>query len=303
MSHMKKNILSITYWLWLLLPTLFMSCEKSEYSFGDIVAPSGLTLTTTVEGADATNPNGNGSGRVSINTKADKALTYKIDFGDGNVQMVSSGVVTYKYGTPGVNQYVITVSAIGTGGTVTNLSKKVSVFVAFVIPSTILQNLTGSGSKVWVCDKDADAHFGVGPSDGFAPIWYAAPANSRSADGFYDDEITFSRDATNQVSMDVDNKGMSFFIGAAVSFYGFSGGEGQYPLATKGVKKLTFMDATSASTPANSTRIQFTVPDKGIVCVGVGGKTYEILSITATSMNLRTIGVDGLAWYQKLKAK
>ena len=278
-------------------------CEKAEYNFGDIITPTGLTLTATVEGVNASNPDGNGTGRVQITTKADKALSYKIDFGDGNSQLVPSGSINYKYATPGVNEFTITVSAIGTGGTVTNLSKKVKVFVAFEIPTAILQNLTGTGSRVWVFDKDAAGHFGVGPSDAFDPIWYSASPNSRAADGFYDDEITFSRDATNQVSMNVDNKGMTFVLGAAVGYYGLTGPEGQYPIVTAGVKKLTFMDAVSASTAANSTRIQFTVPDKGIVCIGLGSKTYEILSITATQMHLRTIGVDGNSWYQKFKVK
>jgi hypothetical protein len=299
---MKQYNLSIGKWLLLLLP-IFMSCEKTDYSFGDITAPTGLTLTTTVEGVDATNPNGNGTGKVQIAAKADKALSYKIDFGDGTVQLIPGGTITYKYATPGVNEYTITVSAIGTGGVVTNLSKKVKVFVAFEIPAAILQNLTGSGTKVWMCDNDSDGHFGVGPADGFAPIWYSASANSRASDGFYDDEITFAKDATNQVSIDVDNKGMSFILGAAVSFYGFSGAEGQYPLATSGVRKLSFMDATSGSTTANSTRIQFTAPGNGIVCVGLGGKTYEILELTGTAMTLRCIGADGLAWYQKFKVK
>jgi len=298
-----RNLIQGTVRLLLLLAPVLSSCEKTEYAFGDITTPTGLTLTATVEGADAANPNGNGSGRVAILTKADKALTYKVDFGDGNVQMVPSGTYTHKYGQPGVNEFTITVSAVGTGGTVSNLSRKVKVFVAFEIPAAILQNLTGGSSRVWLCDRNADGHFGVGPSDGFAPIWYAAGANSRAADGFYDDEVTFARTATGQVTMDLDNKGNTFVIGAAVGFYGLTGGEGQYPIATKGVKSLTFGDATSASTPANSTRIQFTVPDKGLVCIGLGSRTYEILSLTATQMHLRTIGADGLAWYQKFKVK
>lgn len=298
-----KNILQ-TLRLWPLLALLaIVSCQKTEYSFGDITTPSGLTLSATVEGADAANPNGNGSGRVLVSTKADKAITYKVDFGDGIVRMIPSGTVNYKYASPGVNEYTITVSAIGTGGVVSNISKKVKVFVAFEIPVAILQNLTGTGTRVWMCDKDADGHFGVGPSDGFAPIWYSAAANSRAADGFYDDEITFSKIVNDQITIDVDNKGATFILGAAVSYYGLTGAEGQYPLVTKGVKKLSFMDATSASTSSNSTRVQFTVPGNGIVCIGMGSVTYEILSCTATTMELRTIAADGLAWYQKFKVK
>ncbi len=279
------------------------SCQKEEYSFGNLVSPVDLTLSTTILGTDATNPNGNGSGTVNIVAAAKNVITYKIDFGDGKVQMVPSGSISYKYTMPGVNDYTITVTAVGTGGITSITSKKVKVFVAFTIPAQILQNLTNGASKVWVCDKDADGHFGVGPADGFSPIWYAASANSRSADGFYDDEITFIKTPTNQITMNVDNKGQTFVLGAAVSYYGLTGPEGKYPLVTLGVKNLAFMDATSASTAANSTRIQFSVPGNGIVMIGLGSTTYEILSLSATNMHLRTIGSDGLAWYQKFKVK
>lgn len=290
----------------LIMVMVFMgliSCEKQEYSFGEIAAPANLTLVTAIAGADAANPAGNGTGTVNITSSASKAITYKIDFGDGKVQMVPSGAIQYKYTTPGINEYVITVSAVGTGGVISNVSKKITVFVAFEIPTAIIANLTGGTSKVWVCDKDVDGHFGVGPADQFAPIWYSATPNSRAADGFYDDEITFAKTANNQITIDVDNKGATFILGAAVSFYGQSGAEGQYPLTTKGVKNCSFMDASSASTPAVSTRIQFGVPGNGLVCIGIGSTNYEILSLTATQMHLRTIGADGNAWYQKFKVK
>ena len=281
----------------------FTSCQKEEYSFGSMKTPTALVLTTTVAGVDNANPAGNGTGVVTINVKATDALTYKVDFGDGNTEMVPSGVITYKYTSPGTSDYNITVNAIGTGGIISNTSKKITVFVAFTIPTAILQNLTGGSSKIWMCDKAADAHFGVGPSDAFAPIWYAAGPNSRASDGFYDDEVTFSKDANNNVSMDLDNKGTTFVLGAAVSYYGLSGPEAQYPIATKGIKRLSFMDATSASTAANSTRIQFMVPGNGLVLIGMGSNKYEILALTATTMILRTIGADGNSWYEKLKVK
>ena len=63
------------------------------------------------------------------------------------------------------------------------------------------------------------------------------------------------------------------------------------------------MDAASTSTSAVSLRIQFEVPGNGIINFGTGGTTYEILSISATNMNIRNIGADGNAWYQKLKVK
>lgn len=278
------------------------ACEKQSYSFGELKAPTALTLTTAVAGVDASNPNGNGTGNVLITASATGALTYVIDFGDGQQRVVPTGSLTYKYGNPGTADYTITINAIGTGGSISTISKRIRVFVAFQIPATILNALTGTSSRVWVTDKDAPGHFGVGPNDAFSPIWYAAGPNTREACA-YDDEITFSRDAANRVSMRVDNKGASFSIGASSAFYGFSGADNCFSINAGGLKSLIFQDATSTSTPAQSTRIQFTVPGNGIINFGTGGTVYEILEMTATTMHIRNIGSDGNSWYQKLKVK
>lgn len=286
-----------------LLGMIFSSCKKAEYSIGDIITPTNLALATVVVGTDVANPFGNGTGKVDITVTADNALSYKIDFGDGTApQMVPTGIIQYRYGSPGTAEYNITVNAIGTAGVMSTLTKKVKVFVNFQIPATILANLTNGSSKVWQTDHDAPGHFGVGPNTEFAPIWYSASPNSREACA-YDDDITFSKDANDNVKMSIDNKGASFSIGAATAFYGFAGGDGCYAINTGGLRSLIFMDATSNSTPAQSTRIQFTVPGNGIINFGTGGTTYEILSITDTQMHLRNIGVDGNSWYQKLIKK
>lgn len=279
------------------------ACKKATYNIGDIVTPTGLVLTTVIQGIDATNPNGNGTGKVNISVTAANAITYKIDFGDGTApQMVPSGVITYRYGNPGTTNYTITINAIGTAGVMSTISKQVKVFVNFVIPAAILQSLTNGTSKVWITDHDAPGHFGVGAPDQFTPNYYSASPNSREACA-YDDEITFSKDANDNVKMSIDNKGASFSIGAATAFYGFAGSDGCYSISTGGIRSLIFMDATSASTPAQSTRIQFSVPGNGIINFGTGGTTYEILSITDTQIHLRNIGADGNSWYQKLKLK
>ena len=304
-----KNLYKIIGLFSLLVILSITGCKKEEYSFGAMKTPSDLALTTTVVGLDNANPTGNGTGAVSINMTATNAITYNVDFGDGNIALVPSGKITYKYTTPGVKKYTITANAIGTGGIISTISKSVTVFVAFEIPTTILTNLTGSGSKVWVADKDAPGHFGVGPgpsqgaNETFFPSWYAAAPNERVADGTYDDEVTFSKDANNNVSINLDNKGNTFVLGAAVSYYGLTGAEGQFTIATSGVKRLSFMNATSNSTAAVSTRIQFSVPGNGLVMVGAGSNMYEIISITSTTMTLRTIGADGNAWYQMFKVK
>jgi hypothetical protein len=298
---MKLSIKSFSLFV-LLVAFVAAGCEKKEYTFGEFKTPSDLTLTATVAGVDANNPNGNGTGNVSITVTGANAITYKMDFGDGRSQMVPSGSINYKYNNPGTFEYVVTVNAVGTGGVTSTISKKVKVFVAFEIPTLIVQNLTGGSSKIWVTDNEAPGHVGVGPNNEFSPIWYAATPNQRDA-CLYDDEITFSKDANNNIFMSINNKGQSFSIGGATAFYGFGGGDACLGISTGGNKKLVFMNATSGSSSAVSTGIQFEVPGNGIINFGTGGNTYEILSVTATTIHLRNIGIDGNAWYQKLKLK
>lgn len=283
------------------LITMF-GCKEKQFSLGELKAPVGLTMSTSIAGLDAANPNGNGSGNVTISGSATNALTYNIDFGDGSSEVVSSGTITHKYTNPGTADYTVTVNAIGTGGITSSISKRITVFVNFVIPADILQALTNGASKVWVTDKESPGHFGVGPSDLFEPIWYAAPPNTRQPCA-YDDEITFSKDANNRVYLNVDNKGESFSIGAATTFYGFSGPDACQPIVTGGNKLLAFLAASTGSNPANSTMIQFKVPGNGIINFGTGGTSYEILSISDAQIHLRNIGADGNSWYQKLKPK
>jgi len=289
----------------LLAATVFLlpgGCKKESHSFGTIKAPANLTLNVAVSGSNTANPNGDGSGNVTITASSEGALSYKIDFGDGRSAMVPEGMVTHRFATPGTNTYTVTVNAIGTGGAISTISRQVTVFVNFQIPTAIIDALTGGTSKVWVTDNGASGHFGVGPANEFSPIWYSAAPNTREACA-YDDEITFTKNPNNTISMSIDNRGSSFSIGAATTFYGFSGGDGCYAINTGGTRLLAFADATSASTPAVSTRIQFTVPGNGIINFGTGGTTYEILAITSNTLHLRNIGVDGNSWYQKLKVR
>ena len=278
------------------------SCKKESYTFGELKAPSELTLTTEVVGVTGSAVNGDGSGSVKITTTSKNAITYNIDFGDGTTRVVPTGTLIYKYTTPGTTAYTITVNAIGTGGSISTISKKVTVFVAFEIPPAIIASLTGGTSKKWIIDKNANGHFGVGPATDFLPIWYEAGPNTREACA-YDDEITFSLGANNSISMNVVSAGTSFSTAAATGFYGFAGGDGCYAIATGGIKVLSFMNATSGSTSAASTQIQFSVPGNGIISFGTGGKIYEIISFTSNKMFIRNIGTDGNAWYQRLIVK
>lgn len=298
---MKKYIKHLFLIATVALVTL-AGCKKEEYTFGEIKTPKDLAVTTNILGITATLPDGDGSGKVDFIATATNVLSYNIDYGDGIKEVVLNGKSTHKYAQVGTNEYTITVSAVGTGGSLSTLSKKIKVFVEHNIPAAIFNALTNNGtSQVWVTDKDQVGHVGVGPATEFSPIWYAATPNSRDA-CLYDDEITFTKAGDNKISMSVNNKGQTFIIAAATSFYSLTGGDNCYNISTT-PQILAFADATSASTSANSTREQFTVPGNGVINFATGGNTYEILSITPTTIHLRNIGVDGNSWYQKLKVK
>lgn len=288
---------------------LLSGCKKEEYSFGDLKTPSGLVLTTAIQGATTAAPTGDGSGNVSITLAAADVISFKVDFGDGESEIVSPGTHVHKYSMPGTYDYTITVNAIGTGGTISTLTKKIKVMTLFDIPSDIMSNLTGGTSKIWIVDKDAPSHFGVGPgptqgaNETFWPSWYSAPeiGGLRTA-AEYDDELTFTKAGANSISMVLDNKGQTFIVPDYKAYYGLSAGELQNFDAT-GTKVLAFSAATSNTTSAISTRIQFTVPGHGLLSWGLGTKTYEIMEITSSTMSVRSIGADGNAWYQKFKVK
>lgn len=288
---------------------MLAGCKKEEYSFGELKTPSELVLTTAIQGATTEAPTGDGSGNVSITLAASDVISFKVDFGDGETKIVSPGTIVHKYGLPGTYEYTITVNAIGTGGTTSTLTKKVKVFTLFDIPVDIMTILTGGSSKIWIVDKDAPSHFGVGPgpssgaNETFWPSWYSAPeiGGLRTA-AEYDDELTFTKAGPNSISMVLDNKGQTFIVPDYKAYYGLSVGELQN-FDASGTKVLAFSDATSNTTSAISTRIQFMVPGHGLLSWGLGTKTYEIMEITSSTMSIRSIGVDGNAWYQKFKVK
>jgi len=296
---MKKYIKSFTLIAFTIV-IVIIGCKKTEYSFGEIKTPTNFVVTTTVVGSSVALPNGDSSGKVNVKATANNAISYNVDFGDGQKAIFPTGDTTHKYDTSGT--YNITVTAVGTGGSVSTLTQKVTVYIKHQIPPAIFNALTKNGtSQTWETDHDAPGHFGVSPITEFSPIWYAAAPNSRDACA-YDDSIIFTKIGDNKISLSVFNKGQTFIIAAATASYNLTGGDNCYNIATT-PQALAFADAISASTTANSTREQFTVPGNGIVNFGTGGKTYEILEITPTTMHIRNIGADGNAWYQKLKVK
>ncbi|MFC4232172.1 PKD domain-containing protein [Parasediminibacterium paludis] len=298
---MKKYIKYLSI-LVLVIVTSIIGCKKTEYSFGSIKTPTNLTVTTAVQGASTSSPNGDGSGIVTVTANATDAIQYKIFFGNGDSVLTPYNTANYKYTKLDTNVYNITVTAIGTGGASTTATKQVKVLYTFAIPSNIVTGLTNGTSKVWKIAKDTVGHFGVGPLATFTADYYKAGPNEKPACA-YASTITFTS-VGNGITVNVNNFGSSFLINAALGFYGQAGGsDGCYPVATGGTQNLSFGNATSGSNTSNSTGIQFSVPGNGILNFGTGGTTYEILYLSSSVLMLRNVGIDGNAWYQIFKAQ
>jgi hypothetical protein len=312
----KRSIMTryTNYCFLLVLLFTIGSCKKKDYSMGELAAPSDVTIHTTIVGQNANNPNGDGSGDVEIRITAKNAISYKIDYdaSDGiDLQFLEAGKTIRKYTRLGLNTYRITVVAYGPGGTATTVTKEIQVQSNFTPNASIVTNLTGTGSKTWVVDKDVPGHFGVGPwsTSSMTPEWWAAGINEKvgSADCFYSSTFTFTKTATGYTLTVASPNGAFTKTGnLAGGLPGIpaSGGEACYSYGG-GTSPFSFVPASSgiaASAPSTKTAILLG-GNNTFIGYGAVQKEYEILSITPTAMYLRVQGTEtGNAWYLKLKA-
>lgn len=291
------------------------SCKKKDYSMGNLIAPSEVTINTKIVGQDATHPNGDGSGDVEISLTGKNALSYKIDYdaSDGiDLAFLANGKTTRKYTKIGLNTYRLTVVAYGPGGTPTTITKEIQVRSDFNPDPAIVTNLTGTGSKTWRVNKDIPAHFGVGPwsATSVTPEWWSAAPNEKvsSANCFYTATFTFTKTSAGGYTLTVASPDGAFTktgaLAGGLPGIPSSGGEACYSYGG-GTSSFSFVPSGSgiaASTPSTKTAILLS-GNNTYIGYGAVLKEYEILSITANSLYLRVQGTEtGNAWYLKLKA-
>jgi len=98
---------------------VFASCKKAETPKNP--APSNIVINAAVSS--------DGSGNVDFTATATNAVTYSFEFGNGEVQDVPTGAVTYKYATVGTIDYTVTVTAKNSAGISASAKKTISVTV------------------------------------------------------------------------------------------------------------------------------------------------------------------------------
>ena len=182
----------------------FLGCQEDEYSFGDIVTPSNIVITSEIEGADAANPNGDGSGVVHFTSTADNAVSYKYVF-NGSETVSLSGNNSISFSSLGLNTYTVTVVAYGTAGVTSSKSIEVEVLSTYAPPVDLIAKLYGYDaadptavtSRTWKIHSAKNQHFGLGPVGGdILTEWYGAGPEEKLGLGMYDDRFTFTSDGT-----------------------------------------------------------------------------------------------------------
>ena len=294
MKSSLKNLLGI-----LAILIIISSCKKITYTLGDLTPPSNVVVTTVVQGQDASHPNGDGSGNVTISISSDYALSYKVDYDVStpvDLIYIPSGSVTHKYTTTGLHTYTITAVVYGKGGVSTSVTKDVTVQSDFVPDATLVTNLTNDASKTWVVDKSVPGQLGVGPWSGSAtPDWWSAGVNEKVAccNCFYTATFTFTKVSSTSYTLQASTPNGAFTkTGSLTSLPGIpaTGDEGCYNYAG-GTSAFSLIPASTGISSSKSTQTSIELSGNATF-IGYGAtlKEYEILSISPTAMYPRGAG-------------
>jgi len=121
---------------------MFYGCQEDDYSFGDIITPSNIQINAELVGADANNPNGDGSGEVKFTVTADNAVSYKFVY-EGVEYVTLSGEQSIIFSKLGLNTYTITAVASGTAGVTSSKTIQVDVLATYSPPNDLTAKLYG----------------------------------------------------------------------------------------------------------------------------------------------------------------
>ena len=318
----------------------FFGCQENDYQFGEILSPSNITINFEIVGADADNPNGDGSGLVTFTTTADNSSSYVYYFND-IPEAAPSGILTKRFTQVGVNTYQVVVKANGNGGISSTKIVEVEVFSSFsdieaesfLSGAPLTKDSDGNDiidiaapiSKTWYIDGAQNGALGVGPSLAFDiqingaptqyyyPAFFASPAGSGN-DCYVDDELTFTKNSDGSLTYVLDNKGQTFFNGNAAhqAVVGGSGANGdecfEFDTSSQSTVSLSpsSEDWSKVADPdfvPRETVLNFT--NNGLMGYYVGATSYEILEISETEMHIRALdnADPNLVWYFKFTSE
>jgi len=283
------------------ISALFSGCQTDDYELGTLAAPINVQLTFEIEGMDANNPYGDGSGNVKFTASAENEITFNYLFGDGkDNKIVPGGTVTHQFSKNGVNVYNVTVLAVGTGGISSSKTVQVEVFSSFTDEEAV-ELLTGGSSKKWYWAADQPGHTGLGPNFEDAgkayAAWYMAAPFEKTC--MYDDEFVFTK--TDDGLTFEQTTGNAYIPGTYAGKIGVGPddcyGEDVVPTLF-GVKNVSFSPSSSVATVDGGYRgTTMSFSDGGLMGWYVGTSTYEIIQVTNNILTVRVEEDDTYAWY------
>jgi hypothetical protein len=275
---------------------LINSCQEDDYEVGELIAPSNIQVTVDIVGADATNPNGDGSGAVNFVITADNAISYQYVY-NGEIKAAPGGKQNFTFSVLGLNKYAVTAIAFGRGGVSSSKTVEVEVLSLYEPPADLITMLTADGERTWKIAADVQNHFGLGPIGGDPFQYYGAAPGDKVDSGMYDDRYVFNIDGT--FSHDTGADGSVFGRKGLIDELNGPGGTPNgddiemYPYAS-------YNGIWSLSAPAGVETISLS----GIGFMGyyIGGNhQYIIYSRSANEMVLKSIDGNGVFdWWFRL---
>ncbi|MEL6345234.1 MAG: family 16 glycosylhydrolase [Myxococcota bacterium] len=135
--------------------------EDSDTDHGAFSAPQ---VEIIIAGADGLNPNGDGSGVVTVQAATNEAVNYTFDLGDGTIVADASGEVEHTYTHEGTQTYILAVTAEAEDGAQATWTGSV----------TVRRSTSHHPRLVWADEFDGDGavdsekwhHQVFAPSDG-----------------------------------------------------------------------------------------------------------------------------------------
>lgn len=268
------------------------ACSDSDSDGpSEALAPKNLQVTSEIQGADASNPNGDGSGKISFKASAENATSYKISY-DGTQYNMPQGNYDLTVEEPGVNSYDFEVTASNASSSIKK-SVTASVLRLFEIPEALLEILTGGSSKEWRIKNESAGHMGVGPEDSSSPDWWIAQPYDKDYTAMYDDRYTFNTE------MKLGHETGSFVYGKASPLTDDFGAIAEEPNADDEYEAYpleTYESDWTYSEVNGRGRLNFN--NNGFLGFYVGGDhSYEILRRSDTELSLKTVGDDSNGWF------
>lgn len=126
MKQLKTYLTSATVLTFIVALLYLTSCSGSGSDDDVVLTPSNLKIEATIVGANTTNPNGDGSGKVVFTFSADNTTSFKINFGNGEIIETTANTYEYTYTGAGLKTFQVFISAY-------NLDKQISKSISITV--------------------------------------------------------------------------------------------------------------------------------------------------------------------------